>query len=121
MGGGATFSGTSYQARVIAFVEAHILAQQRLGWLGPIDDTPSAISGETEGPGDDARVELGTDEEPVEIQAKHGLTAGAKLDEVIAAMRSPSAAGSSAPRPFRCRPGTACIGRSSRPRKSAAG
>jgi tetratricopeptide (TPR) repeat protein len=96
MGGDATFSGTSYQGRIIAFVETHILAQQRLGWLGPVDDTPTAVSGETEGPGDDARVEFGTDGEPIEIQAKHGLTAGAKLDEVIESMRNPKAPGSAA-------------------------
>lgn len=82
MSGDATFSGTTYQARVIAFVYAHMLAQARLGWFELLDDTPSAVSGETGGPGDDVRIELGTGE-VVEAQAKHGMTAGAKLDEFL--------------------------------------
>lgn len=82
MSGDATFAGTSYQARVIAYVYAHMLAQARLGWFELLDDTPSAVSGETAGPGDDLRIELGT-AGTIEAQAKHGMTAGAKLDEFL--------------------------------------
>ncbi len=56
MGGNATVSGTNYQAGVIAYVFVHVLAEARLRWL-KTDDTPSAVSGEVKGPGDDARVE----------------------------------------------------------------
>lgn len=43
IGGDAIFSGGSYQASVIAYVFVHILAQRQLGWLGTVDDTPSAV------------------------------------------------------------------------------
>jgi tetratricopeptide (TPR) repeat protein len=83
MAGNATFAGTSYQARVIAFIYVHLLAQMRLGWLFPFDDTPLAVSGETEGPGDDARIEFGGRHSEIEVQAKHGLTAGAEIQRVF--------------------------------------
>lgn len=88
MGGDATFAGTTYQAKVIAFIYVNMLAQTRLNWIAPYDDTPIGVSGETDGPGDDARIEFGERLHPIEVQAKHGLTAGAKLDEVIARIRS---------------------------------
>jgi tetratricopeptide (TPR) repeat protein len=90
MGGDATFSGTSYQARMVAFVEVHILAQLRLGWLDPVDDTPLAIWCETAGPGDDIRIEFGDRHPAVEVQAKHGMTAGARLTGVADRLRSAS-------------------------------
>lgn len=91
MSGSATFSGTTFQARVSALVYVHILSQARLGWLEQTDDTPVAISGETGGPGDDARIELGQRHPPVEVQAKHGLTAGGKLTKAILEIRDRSA------------------------------
>ncbi len=80
MGGDATFSGTSYQAKLIALVYVHVLTQSRLGWLDPIDDTPVGVSGESGGPGDDIRIELSR-HPAFEVQAKHGLNAGASLIE----------------------------------------
>lgn len=79
MGGIATFSGTSYQQRVIAYVAVHVLSQRRLLWFDTEDDTPESISGETGGPGDDCAVVLRGSSRVVEIQAKHGLTAGTEL------------------------------------------
>lgn len=73
MGGDATFAGTNYQASVIAYVFVHVLTETKLRWGGLADDTPSAVSGEVKGPGDDARVEFRTGAAPVELQAKHGL------------------------------------------------
>lgn len=73
MSGNATFSGTNYQASVIAFVFVHVLTETKLRWLSVPDDTPSAVSGEVKGPGDDARVEFRSGVAPIEIQAKHGL------------------------------------------------
>ncbi len=83
MSGHATFSGTDFQARVIAYIYVHILGERRLGWLGPTNDIPISVAAETSGPGDDARVEFGAAHEPIEVQAKHGLTAGSKLTEVF--------------------------------------
>ena len=83
MSGSAVFSGTSYQASVIAYVYVHILASAKLRWLEDGDDTPTAISGETKGPGDDARVELRGDVSPFEVQVKHGLKRDQRLTEVF--------------------------------------
>jgi hypothetical protein len=93
--GSGNFSGTTYQARVIAYVYVHVLAQARLGWIELFDDTPVGVSGETNGPGDDARLEFGERHGPVEVQAKHGLKAGAKLSEAIAQVRDRSVSGKS--------------------------
>ena len=60
MGGDATSSGINYQASVVAYVYVHILTGSKLRWLQVRDDTPTAISGETKGPGDDARIEFAT-------------------------------------------------------------
>jgi tetratricopeptide (TPR) repeat protein len=88
--GPGNFAGTTYQARVIAYVYVHVLAQARLGWIELFDDTPIGVSGETSGPGDDARLEFGERHHPVEVQAKHGLKAGTKLFEAIADVRDRS-------------------------------
>lgn len=88
MGGDATFTGTTYQARVIAFLYVHVLAQMRLGWFNPADDTPLAVSGETDGLGDDARLEFGSKLPDAEVQAKHGLSGGAELDKVLERLQS---------------------------------
>src|SRR5260370_37184490 len=83
MSGAATFFGTNYQAGVLALVYVHILKQAPLRWFDHFIDTPVAVSGETDGPGDDARIEFGERHPAVEVQAKHGLTGGAKLLEAV--------------------------------------
>jgi predicted Zn-dependent protease len=88
MSGAATFFGTNYQAGVIAFVYTHILKQAPLAWFEHFIDTPLAVSGETGGPGDDARIEFGPRHPAIELQAKHGFTAGAKLSEFIEDIRA---------------------------------
>jgi tetratricopeptide (TPR) repeat protein len=90
MGGDATFSGTTYQAKVIAFVYVHVLAKVPLGWLTNFEDIPISVEGETEGPGDDIRIHY-SNHPPVEVQAKHGLTAGERLREAIARVKKRSA------------------------------
>jgi tetratricopeptide (TPR) repeat protein len=82
MGGPAVFAGTNYQAGVIAYVFAHVLAYRRLDWLTPVDDTPSAVSAETGGPGDDVRIEFG-EAQTFEVQAKAGLTGEVALAEAL--------------------------------------
>ena len=64
MSGDATFAGTTYQAGVIAFVYVHGLLEQRLGWFELFDDTPVAVSGAVNGPGDDAGVEFASAARP---------------------------------------------------------
>jgi tetratricopeptide (TPR) repeat protein len=90
MGGPALFAGSEYQSGAIAFVGAHILAGSQLGWLAPMDDTPVAVWAETGGPGDDIRIELASGTPHVEVQAKHGLTAGDKLADAVLAVEEKS-------------------------------
>ena len=87
MSGDGTVNGVSYQARVIAGIYVRILAQSPLGWFSQGNDTPTAVSGETKGPGDDARIEFGGRFETSELQAKYGLNAAAELDEVLSKIR----------------------------------
>ena len=87
MSGHAVFRGTSYQASVIAYVYVHILTGAKLRWLPDQDDTPTAISGETRGPGDDARIEFGANVPSAEVQAKHGLKRGKRLTEAFERVR----------------------------------
>ena len=93
MSGHATFSGTTYQAKVIAFIYVHILAEARLRWLEPLDDTPLAVSGESGGPGDDARVEFVGPTPDIEVQAKHGFNAGEVFRDFLSNLRDSRAAG----------------------------
>ena len=83
MSGDATFSGTTYQAEVIAYVYAHILAQSRLGWRPLVADAPTAVQGETDGPGDDACIEFNQDVAALEVQAKRGLSGGTAFLDIL--------------------------------------
>jgi tetratricopeptide (TPR) repeat protein len=83
MSGSGTFAGTSFQAKTITLVYVHILAQRRLSWVPPADDTPLSVSGETGGPGDDGAIGFGDQRPPVEFQAKHGLKGGDTLKAEI--------------------------------------
>ena len=58
MSGDGNINGVTYQARVIAGTLMLILAQSRLGWFSPANDVPTAVWGETDGPGDDARIRV---------------------------------------------------------------
>jgi hypothetical protein len=88
-GGRAAAAGAAYQAGVVAYVYAHVLSQARLGWFGLQDAVPVAVSAETGGPGDDVRIEF--DGFPhVEIQAKHALTGGDVLRDILARIRDMS-------------------------------
>ncbi|WP_434120377.1 NACHT domain-containing protein [Pseudomonas fortuita] len=80
VGGGAAFGGgANFQAQLTAIVGAHILRGIPLGWLdGICDDQPVAVWAESEGPGDDLRIEL-LNGSAVEVQAKKGLVRGEKL------------------------------------------
>lgn len=79
-GGGAAFGGgANFQAQLTAIVGAHILRGKPLGWLeGICDDLPVAVWAESEGAGDDLRIEL-VDGSAIEVQAKKGLGRGPRL------------------------------------------
>ena len=69
----------NYQAVVTAIAGVHLIKGCPLDWLdGLVDDTPVAVWAETNGPGDDIRLEL-HDGSAVEVQAKRGLQARDKL------------------------------------------
>ena len=72
-------TGYDYQANAIAYVAAHALAGQPLGWFDGQHDIPEVWLAETGGPGDDIRV-ISTERLPIEIQAKHGLQRGEEYD-----------------------------------------
>jgi len=87
-GGSAGGGGYDYQAEVWAIVAAKILAGQSLNWLeGPRDPVPVSVRMETGTGGDDLRVVL-RDGASIEVQAKRGLTRGAKLwDALVGILR----------------------------------
>ena len=90
MGGDATFSGTTYQANVIAYIAVHVLTETKLRWLPVPDDTPIALAGEVKGPGDDARIEFASSP-PIEVQSKHGLKGFKSTEEIVTTVRDASA------------------------------
>src|SRR5471032_72743 len=78
-GGMAVGGGVSVQAIATAIVGVHILSGVKLDWLkGICVDIPTAVWAESEGPGDDLRIELG-DAGIIEVQVKKGLKGGSKL------------------------------------------
>jgi tetratricopeptide (TPR) repeat protein len=86
-GGAATFGGTDTQSSVAAFVAVYLLGRKPLNWLTlDVQDVPTALLGETLGPGDDIRVEFLDTTHRLEIQSKHGLQAGAKLNDALDAI-----------------------------------
>src|SRR5689334_11471797 len=87
MSGAGTFSGTSYQAGVIAYVGVHAVLEQRLGWFDLLEDSPYAVSGETSGPADDARVEFARF--AAGVQAKHGLKGEKAVTDVLTSVTTP--------------------------------
>jgi tetratricopeptide (TPR) repeat protein len=82
VGGPAFAIGANFQAKAIAYVYAHVVAQSRLGWFEPLDDTPLAVWAETGSPGDDIRVELPAGLN-AELQVKHGLNAGKEFEDAV--------------------------------------
>ncbi|VVO19730.1 hypothetical protein [Pseudomonas fluorescens] len=78
-GGSAIGGGANFQSSLTAIVATHILHGSLLGSLdGVCDDIPAAVWAESEGVGDDLRIEL-TDGSAIEVQAKKGLKHRDKL------------------------------------------
>jgi len=80
-GGTAAGGGINFQAAVTTIAGVHLLRGTPLGWF-PVADVPLAVWAESEGPGDDVRLEL-TPAVAAEIQAKKGLTRGPRLWETL--------------------------------------
>ncbi len=83
-GGTATGGGINFQAAVTAIAGAHLLRGVPLGWLADAD-VPMAISAESDGAGDDLRLEIAPGV-IAEIQAKKGLGRSSDLWKSIEAM-----------------------------------
>jgi hypothetical protein len=76
-GGTAAGGGINFQAAVTAIAGAHLLRGTAIGWLS-VFDVPAAVWAESEGAGDDVRLELASGRS-AEIQAKKGLKRGNAL------------------------------------------
>lgn len=83
-GGTAAGGGINFQAAVTAIAGAHLLRGTPLGWL-PVSDVPTAVWAESEGAGDDVRLELSS-ANSAEIQVKKGLNRSPKLWEALEAL-----------------------------------
>ncbi|USU07862.1 hypothetical protein NF700_12315 [Sphingomonadaceae bacterium OTU29MARTA1] len=83
-GGTAAGGGINFQAAVTATAGAHMLRGSAIGWL-PVSDVPVAVWAESEGAGDDVRLELATGQN-AEVQAKKGLNRGKALWTSLEAM-----------------------------------
>ena len=81
MSGAAGGTGFDYQADVFASVATSMLSASPLHWFDDFDDTPIAISLETDGPGDDLKIE--TPDGVIEIQAKHGLRGDQRYSKAV--------------------------------------
>lgn len=83
-GGTAAGGGINFQAAVTAIAGAHLLRGTPLDWL-PVGDVPVAVWAESEGAGDDVRLELSSTFS-AEVQAKKGLSRGEALWETLEAL-----------------------------------
>lgn len=83
-GGTAAGGGINFQAAVTAIAGAHMLRGSAIGWL-PASDVPVAVWAESEGAGDDLRLELATGRN-AEVQDKKGLNRGKALWTSLEAM-----------------------------------
>src|SRR5437667_8879001 len=82
MSGSGGDLGYDYQANVTAYIAAHALAGQPLGWFDTHIDLPAAWRAETKGPGDDLSVET-IAKDTIEIQVKHALQRGEEFDRTF--------------------------------------
>ena len=83
-GGTAAGGGINFQAAVTAIAGVHLLRGTPLSWL-PVADVLVAVWAESEGAGDDVRLEFSS-AISAEIQAKKGLQRGPTLWEALEAL-----------------------------------
>jgi hypothetical protein len=74
MSGSGGGGGYDYQADAFALIASYALSQQPLDWFDEFSDIPVAIRVETDGPGDDLKIELREGCPVIEVQAKHGAS-----------------------------------------------
>ncbi|HEY4266866.1 MAG TPA: hypothetical protein VGM94_01620 [Galbitalea sp.] len=86
-GGRATNAGTRYQASVAAYVGIAIITETPIAWFGR-SDTPTAMTAETGGPGDDLRIEFGQAPTAGEVQARHSMNAAGDFSEFVGAVET---------------------------------
>lgn len=85
-GGAAATGGINFQGAVTAIAGVHLLRGSPVGWLTDIaDDTPVAVWAETNGPGDDIRIQT-RDGKIIEVQSKKGLKREKKLWDALASL-----------------------------------
>ena len=82
MSGSGGDVGYDYQANAIAYIAAHAINEQPLGWFDGITDIASTWGSETGGPGDDIAITTLAGEK-IEIQAKHRLKRGKEFSETF--------------------------------------
>lgn len=83
-GGSAGGGGYLFQASVTALLAVHMLVEQDLtDLIAEIQEIPTAISAETNGPGDDICIEFSSSKSLLEIQVKHGLRVDSRFDEAL--------------------------------------
>lgn len=90
-GGRAASLGPRYQASAAAFVYVAIVTDTPLPWFGRFPKVPTAVSGETGGPGDDLRIEFGLDPAVAEVQARHSMNAAGHFTTLVAAIAARTA------------------------------
>jgi tetratricopeptide (TPR) repeat protein len=90
-GGRAANLGPRYQACAAAFVYVAIITDSPLPWFGPFPKVPTAVSGETGGPGDDLRIEFGLSPAVAEVQARHSMNAAGEFTGLVMAIAARSA------------------------------
>ena len=84
VGGSAGDQGFQFQAKIIAFIAVHMLASASITNLEQdIEGIPIAVAAETNGPGDDIRIEFDRPKHFIELQAKKGLHIGDRFDKTV--------------------------------------
>jgi tetratricopeptide (TPR) repeat protein len=82
--------GARYQASVGAYVYVAIITDTPLAWFGSTPKVPTAASSESNGPGDDIRVEFGVSPAVGEIQTKHTMNAAGGFKDFVAGVAARS-------------------------------
>lgn len=84
VGGSAGEGGFDFQARLIALTSVYIFTQNVFTGLGrELGDVPTAVSAETNGPGDDIQIEFSDNSKLIEIQAKKGLRVDTRFSDTL--------------------------------------
>ncbi len=83
MGGRSVSSGAEHQAGITAYIAVRILLEERLNWVPPSEDIPTAVAGEQGGPGDDILIEFGNRRPQITVQCKRSVSGRSALAVAI--------------------------------------